>query len=137
MLAARLLLLFLLPLLSLADSNCQAKGVCEVCTSEESQEGACLLTGKRQRFECWLEDQSTAAVWESCTRTPAEEEFLVVRWQGLWLVIGAWAFVSLRRQKRRHASLFDQRKMAGNTTAETSIEMQPLSRNNTNGMEVV
>jgi hypothetical protein len=48
----------------------------------------------------------------SCKYTEADEEFAMVRLQMFCLLIGSMAFMSVKRQKKVSASLFDQRKQA-------------------------
>jgi hypothetical protein len=55
---------------------------------------------------------AVSRIYESCRRTKEDEEFLLVRLQVIWLLIGAFALISVRRQKRMNATLFDQRKIA-------------------------
>jgi hypothetical protein len=69
-------------------------------------------------------------VYEPCRRTEADEEFLMVRMQVFCLLIGALAFLSVRRQKAASANLFDQRKQGGKAG-------QPKRRTDTVDIELV
>jgi hypothetical protein len=60
-----------------------------------------------------LLDSSHHIVYQSCRRTVADEEFRLMRFQVFCFLIGAIAFMSVRRQKAQHASLFDQRYIHG------------------------
>jgi len=63
-------------------------------------------------------------VYRSCKRTSTDEEFLMLRLQVFCLLIGVTAFVSARRQKFAHASLFDQRKMRRNQREQQQRQQQ-------------
>jgi hypothetical protein len=65
------------------------------------------------RLNITLDDKETGTRtnYESCKRTAADEEFLLVRLQVFCLLLGAFAVVSVRKQKIVSASLFDQRKL--------------------------
>ncbi|CAB9512239.1 expressed unknown protein [Seminavis robusta] len=57
-------------------------------------------------------------LYRSCLRTKSDEEFLMVRLQVIWVVLGTAAFVLSRKQKSLSASLFDQRKLASQQAAQ-------------------
>jgi len=71
-----------------------------------------------QRFECFSNANDDAdneksherAEIRSCERTQADEHFLMMQFMISCLVIGGVAVLSVRKQKRVSASLFDQRK---------------------------
>lgn len=87
-------------------------------------------------------------MYRSCSRTEADEEFLLIRLQVFCLLMGSFAFLMVRRQKVSSANLFDQRKNYGgrghgitkplasvNIEMATKAEKQPLTE--TDSMEVV
>jgi hypothetical protein len=59
--------------------------------------------------------------YESCYHTPADEEFRLIQLQVLCLLVGSLSFMSVRRQKRSHATLFDQRKITSSMKIPTDI----------------
>lgn len=66
---------------------------------------------------------STEVRYQSCNRTTADDEFLMVRMQVLCVLIGSFAFATVRRQRQNSATLFDQRKQreAAKAKARQSI----------------
>lgn len=114
---------------------------CELCLLEEE---GCAETGRRRKFECTLGD-NRRKVYNSCLRTTADEQWLVVRMQFFCAMVFIFSMISTRKQKIISASLFDQRKrrksdhsgsysgLSGvskeaNYSNDTDLEMQPLRR---------
>jgi hypothetical protein len=91
-------------------------------------------------------------MYRSCARTKWDEEYLMVRLQVFCLLLGAWSFASLKKQKLASASLFDQRKqkrggsqlpagaielgIVGNSS-RSSEETVPLTESSDDPLEVV
>ena len=113
---------------------------CELCQggARSGHEG-CEETGKRQNFLCEhpvnsddddKADDSPISYFFSCKRTRVEEEYLVMRLQGLCALV---AFMSLRNVKRERIlseSLFDNRKRLGRNhppSKQLQHELVPLS----------
>jgi nicotinic acid mononucleotide adenylyltransferase len=90
---------------------------CQQCTfSEQKEYEACKETGRWAKFECSLPTELTSSTrmeMMSCKYTEADEEFAMVRLQMMCFLIGSIAVMSVRKQKRLSASLFDQRKQGG------------------------
>ncbi|CAB9525604.1 expressed unknown protein [Seminavis robusta] len=71
-------------------------------------------------------------LYRSCLRTKSDEEFLMVRLQVIWVVLGTAAFVLSRKQKSLSASLFDQRKLA---SQQAQAQQQQQSTTSTPGQK--
>jgi hypothetical protein len=111
---------------------------------------ALWLTGNTSATEAAAEQRK---VYRSCARTKWDDEFLMVRLQLFCLLLGAWSFASLKKQKMATASLFDQRKQkrggshvptgaielgfVGNSNSRSSEETVPLTDNSADALEVV
>jgi hypothetical protein len=74
----------------------------------------------------------TRTKFESCKRTAADDEFLLVRFQVFCILLGAFAVVSVRKQKRLSATLFDQRKLQ----AEQERKERERERESVHGIEL-
>ena len=106
--------------------NCKPKpdSQCERCNGgKRSGREGCEETGKRQLFLCESaadedddsevesEVESTSfEVYKSCNRTRVDEDYLMMRLQGVCALVSFLALRSVRREKVRSESLFDQRK---------------------------
>jgi hypothetical protein len=86
-----------------------------MCSNQDREDiPECQHTGKFVVYRCVNEQSSAASsniYYESCQRTMVEEEFLMVRFQVLLLLMGLIAVASVRKQRMAHATLFDQRKL--------------------------
>jgi len=118
-------------------THCEPIGACEMCTdAERSEEGReCQATGRHMQYKCTTtkgeEEISTTFSYKSCSRTEADEEFLMMRLQAICFTIGVLSLFSVRRNKTIGASLFDQRKAA----AKQQQEQNSLSLTDNNAVE--
>jgi len=110
-------------------------GECTICTgTERNTYEACKATGKWQKFECLVvsrktegtptdqaEQSPTDGVYKmlSCKRTPLDEQSTMFEVQVICLLMGVLSVLSVRREKRQSASMFDRRKH-GATASRTS-----------------
>jgi len=123
--------------------RCVALSECMMCSSSDFEvdqqppqdenevplDELCLVTGRRQRFDCAIETRALAGgrtvpsrhiqVWKSCASTPADDLRQVVLMQIFCLVFGVISSMVVSRQKRMHASLFDQRRYAAAAVASS------------------
>lgn len=99
--------------------RCTVLGECELCPHggrKSNDEEGCEETGRRQRFNCVVTEGDSGKPiksrkeYRSCRRTRADEQFLMVRMQAICALLGTLSLISVRRQKLRSASLFDQRR---------------------------
>lgn len=74
----------------------------------------------------------TRIKYESCKRTAADEEFLLVRFQVFCILLGTFAVVSVRKQKIVSANLFDKRKYQ----AEEERKDREKERESARGIEL-
>jgi hypothetical protein len=74
----------------------------------------------------------TRTKYESCKRTSADEEFLLVRFQVFCILLGAFAVISVRKQKIISANLFDKRKYQ----AEEERKDRERERESAHGIEL-
>mmetsp|Transcript_27003 Transcript_27003/g.63393 ORF Transcript_27003/g.63393 Transcript_27003/m.63393 type:complete len:308 (+) Transcript_27003:213-1136(+) len=108
-------------------------GKCELCMySDHRAEEVCRETGRWQKFECLLPDDSKSAGTEgepssdpafkmkSCKHTDFDEGVAMLQFQSFCLLIGSLSLVSVRRQKRLSSSLFDRRKQHGPNAARSN-----------------
>lgn len=104
--------------LSVNLDSCVPIGECQMCHGgKRSGHPGCSATGRRVKMSC---KPAAAAegdnnpkfiiVQKSCNRTSLDEEYIMVRFQGLCLFIAFFALKSVRREKIATASLFDIRK---------------------------
>ena len=70
-------------------------------------------------------------VYESCNRTTAEDEFLLIRLEMLCLVLGSIAVLQVRKQKLLTASLFDQRRRESRIKKQEQQKQRDLNVLNT------
>mmetsp|Transcript_19586 Transcript_19586/g.27707 ORF Transcript_19586/g.27707 Transcript_19586/m.27707 type:complete len:164 (+) Transcript_19586:78-569(+) len=95
--------------------ECHVIDKCRECTKHELIDNdVCEKTRKIERIECIRyqgdDEISSTKKFRSCKRTEADEEFLMMRLQMFCFLLGFMSLFSAKRQKRIHASLFDQRK---------------------------
>lgn len=101
---------------ALSNEECSPVAKCEICTftDQKTFADACKPTGRMQKFKCVEfedEEESKGGIeMRSCKHTEADEEFAMIRLQMFCCLIGGMALMSVKRQKRVSASLFDQRK---------------------------
>ena len=74
------------------------------------------------------QEQTSSIRYESCKRTQEEDEFLLMQFQIVWLVLGGWAVLQVRKQKQSSASLFDQRKQRGGSAAASNDKLRSSER---------
>jgi hypothetical protein len=74
----------------------------------------------------------TRTKYESCKRTAADDEFLLVRFQVFCVLLGAFAVISVRKQKIVSANLFDKRKYQ----AEEERKGRERERESAHGIEL-
>jgi len=129
---------------SLVLMNCKPapSSQCEQCAGgSHSGRPGCETTGKHQLHLCensdYYDDDSKNLVeaFQSCKRTRLDEDYLMMRLQGLCMVLAFLSLRNVKREKVSNESLFDQRKriaQMGNSTANGSAqnsvhqEMVPL-----------
>ena len=81
--------------------------------------------------------------YESCRRTQADDEFLLVRLQVFCLTVGTLAFASVRKQRVLSANAFDKRRSSvvsgGNSESTISIgrSVPKASRSNISTIELM
>ena len=97
-------LLFLQGLLltSVAYASVCVNGVCQMCTSSDSEKPYCVDTGRKMQVTCGKEE-----TWESCVATPADEQMAVVLFQLAMGAIGGVAYWGLQIKKTKSLSLFE------------------------------
>lgn len=119
--------------------RCNPSGQCEICPGgKRSGREGCEETGKRQKLLCPSEndnddaddDDPQTATYQSCKRTVADEEYLMVRLQCMCVVFAFFALRTVRREKMASESLFDQRKRISRQQ-----EMVPLTTANSNDID--
>jgi hypothetical protein len=112
--------------LSVNLDSCVPIGECQLCHGgKRSGHPGCSATGRRVKMSCKPATSASASsavaadgdnnpkfiiVQKSCNRTSLDEEYIMVRFQGLCLFIAFFALKSVRREKIATASLFDIRK---------------------------
>ncbi|KAG7351727.1 cytidylyltransferase-like protein [Nitzschia inconspicua] len=102
------------------DEVCTPVEKCQRCSFTDQQNyDSCKETGRWEKVECSTDtvngtsSSSSRFVMRSCKYTEADEDFAMVRLQMLCFLVGSIAVMSVRKQKRLSASLFDQRKQHG------------------------
>lgn len=97
--------------------NCKpvSSSTCEMCSGgKHSGRPGCEKTGKHQLFICQNEDDdddvSTKETYLSCDRTKADEEYLMLRLQGLCFFLAFFSLRNVKGEKIASESLFDYRK---------------------------
>jgi hypothetical protein len=124
------------------EGNCKPapNSQCELCQggARSGHEG-CEETGKRQNFYCEQKvdsddddkaDDSPISYFFSCKRTRVEEEYLVMRLQGLCALVAFMSLRNVRRERILSESLFDNRKRLGRhhpPSKQLQHELVPLS----------
>merc|ERR1712150_114566 len=107
------------------DDNC---AYCSDFTKNPS--AACKATGRRERVECeyFSEDNRSKSKRErsyrSCKRIKREEEMLVVQLQVFCALLSFISLRSVRREKMKSISLFDQRAMRRRPSPVSITEIQ-------------
>jgi len=125
-------------------SVCTPVGECELCPhnykvliekEDEKIKGeydSCVKYGRRMQFECTVlfqENESSEKIAQSlseyrpCRYTDSDEQFRMLRMQVICLLTGVWFLRNVRRQKVASASLFDQRRMRIQSSANGSSAM--------------
>mmetsp|Transcript_19583 Transcript_19583/g.32086 ORF Transcript_19583/g.32086 Transcript_19583/m.32086 type:complete len:263 (-) Transcript_19583:249-1037(-) len=115
---------------------CTPMEECEVCPhkwkqmlekDDEKVKGefeSCTKYGRRQEFECTVlfqdNDKSEKVAksrteYKPCRFTDSDEKSRMLYMQFICLIVGLWSVRNVRRQKMSSASLFDKRRMRGNT----------------------
>lgn len=74
--------------------------------------------------------------YQSCRRTVDDEEFLLMRFQVFCFLAGTIAFISVRRQKAQHASLFDQRGSNSRQSNSQIVQANGRRRNDQNNTSI-
>ena len=113
---------------------------CEQCPGgARSGHESCEETGKRQEFHCERhvdadDDDSTdggpIGYLLSCKRTRVEEEYLIMRLQGICALVAFLSLRNVRREKMLSESLFDNRKRVTRQhqpSQQLQQEMAPLT----------
>jgi len=112
-------------------TDCQVIEKCEMCSfSDQKAVPVCKETGRREKRECVAhdgDDSKSYEDWFSCKYTDADEQFAMVRFQMICVVLGSMALISVRRLKRVTASLFDKRKMAAREESRKAKEKRRSS----------
>ena len=123
---------------------------CELCPGgAHSGRPGCEETGKHQLHLCQNSDldddddlSNLEKSFQSCKRTRWDEDYLMMRLQGLCMLLAFLSLRSVKREKSSTESLFDQRKriaQMGNATVQNvqkkSQEMAPLIKD-TFGLEI-
>jgi len=130
--------------------NCKPapSSTCELCPGgAHSGRPDCETTGKHQLHLCqtsYLDDDDVSdpdEVFRSCKRTRWDEDYLMMRLQGLCMLLAFLSLRSVKREKVSTETLFDQRKriaQIGNANVQNvqkkSQEMVPLVKD-TGGLE--
>jgi len=106
------------------DGECVVINECAYCSNFKNDTSEhCQATGRRERIECTFlssgirffngEVKQTKKIREmnyrSCRRTKKDEEFLVMQLQLICLLTSYFSLLSVRREKLKCVSLFDQR----------------------------
>ncbi|CAH0493307.1 unnamed protein product [Peronospora farinosa] len=103
---------------------CSLVGICMECTEAEKDESYCRETGFRQELECPLPNDSKLLAkseghgrqtrYKVCLPADvARPGLAVVQFEAVIAVLLAVSVVLLRRERKNHMSLFDQRKDPG------------------------
>mmetsp|Transcript_30348 Transcript_30348/g.44908 ORF Transcript_30348/g.44908 Transcript_30348/m.44908 type:complete len:232 (-) Transcript_30348:563-1258(-) len=90
--------------------TCNPLGECELCPHQRAEKDECKKTRRRRKFECVVTgSKKRTQKYESCLRTNADEQSLMLRYQLIWLVTGFISMLFVRKHKRSNASLFELR----------------------------
>ncbi|KAL7580123.1 hypothetical protein ACA910_012882 [Epithemia clementina (nom. ined.)] len=94
---------------------CTRKAECQLCTAGDMEAiPECKKTGKIETFKCSTTESGvevdTRHKIESCEKTRADEEYFMVQFQLICLVVGSFSYMTVKRQRQLYATGFDQRK---------------------------
>uniref|UniRef100_A0A7S1YJ98 PSI domain-containing protein n=1 Tax=Grammatophora oceanica TaxID=210454 RepID=A0A7S1YJ98_9STRA len=113
------------------DGGCSIVSQCTMCTATQRRsEEECKSTGRIEIVDCKGEEDEDVHRFRSCKRTQADEQFLMVRMEVICFFLGSLAFLSAKRQKSIHTTLFDQRRQAKRSStmgSDAHIEMSVLN----------
>jgi hypothetical protein len=127
-------------------SVCRPSGECESCPEENEDDEECVLHGRRQYYSCSRTVTATTAAdkksasattttttsnfneYRSCSVTPADEVWQVVRFQLAVLIIGILAMIQGRKERVRNMSTFDRRRAVGYKFTELAPVRGKLKR---------
>jgi len=91
--------------------SCSPVGECTLC--KENPEPACSESGRVMEYICISIKEEVLgkrrAEYRSCQRTTADEEYLLLKMEFLFLLLGILCTIYARFLKTRSVSLFDQR----------------------------
>lgn len=92
-------------------SDCKPISECELCERGQLANNECEETGRHIKWSCNEEDENEDIIeYTSCKRTRIEEEYNVVRFEAVCLLISLFSLRSVRREKLLSESLFDKLK---------------------------
>lgn len=99
--------------------DCKPISECELCEEgpqRQSGTKGCEETGKHRKWSCPKHDDDEEEQgdnyieFRSCKRTTIEEEYNVIRFEALCLLISLFSLRTVRREKLLNESLFDKLK---------------------------
>jgi hypothetical protein len=100
--------------------DCKPISECELCEEgpqRQSGTKGCEETGKHRKWSCPKHDDDEEEdeeeydiEYRSCKRTTIEEEYNVIRFEALCLLISLFSLRTVRREKLLNESLFDKLK---------------------------
>jgi len=98
------------------DGECVVIDECAYCSDYKNDASEkCQVTGRRERIECiglnseTKSEKKSETKYRSCRRTKKDEELLVMQLQFMCLLTSYFSLRSVRREKLKSVSLFDQR----------------------------
>lgn len=97
------------------DVRCAVVEECAYCSDYKNDASPiCQATGRREKIECTFSSSENTrkekrTKFRSCRRTKKDEEFLVMQLQLICVITTYFSLRSVRREKLKSVSLFDQR----------------------------
>merc|ERR1712008_210466 len=94
------------------DGECVVIDECAYCRDYKNDSSdKCQATGRRERVECFVlnSEEKSESKYRSCRRTKKDEELLMIQLQLMCLLTSYFSLRSVRREKLKSVSLFDQR----------------------------
>jgi len=126
--------------------QCEKVGECMPCqgnTKDMHTPDVCSETGRREKVLCTETKNGAFTIkrtferYQSCTRITVDEQFRLIQFEIVCLLIGMISIVSIKRQKRASASLFDQRRTSGRRALGGYSRVAQGESNRSDGIELV
>jgi len=115
------------------DGKCVVIEECAYCSDYKNDASdECKATGRRERIECNFLSSETSEEenerkYRSCRRTKKDDELLVMQLQLMCLLTSYFSLLSMRREKLKSVSLFDQRVVRRSRTMIPVTNKNPMA----------